>query len=230
MRWPFYYVKLSVVKINMQDQEFWHQKWAENQIGFHLPDVNPLLKAFWQKLGSSRQDNVLVPLCGKSEDLIWLAQQHDEVVGVELSQIAVRSFFAEHFYTPLVTTLNGLHELYQFDEISIYAGDFFSAPLSQYSRIYDRAALVALSPELRVEYAERIKSLLAPQGKILLITLDYPQQEMQGPPYSVASSEIESLFAGYTVTCLQRDEADGNHPRIQKGLSRFAEETWLIES
>lgn len=75
---------------------------------------------------------------------------------------------------------------------------------------------MALSPELRVEYAERIKSLLAPQGKILLITLDYPQQEMQGPPYSVASSEIESLFAGYTVTCLQRDEADANHPRIQK--------------
>lgn len=74
-------------------------KWAENQIGFHLPDVNPLLKMFWQKLGSSRQDNVLVPLCGKSEDLIWLAQQHDEVIGVELSQIAVRSFLLNILYS-----------------------------------------------------------------------------------------------------------------------------------
>ncbi|WP_105902690.1 thiopurine S-methyltransferase [Vibrio gangliei] len=214
----------------MQDQEFWHNKWAENQIGFHLDDVNPLLTAFWLQLGLARQDNVLVPLCGKSEDLIWLAQKHEEVTGVELSNIAVRAFFAEHFYTPMVTPLNGQHELYQFDELSIYAGDFFTAPLTQYQCIYDRAALIALPPELRAIYAERIKSLLAPGGKILLISLDYPQSEMQGPPFSVPKSEIEVLFAGFNITHLQRDEADETHPRIQKGLSRFAEEVWLIES
>ncbi len=214
----------------MQDQEFWHNKWAENQIGFHLDDVNPLLTAFWPQLGLARQDKVLVPLCGKSEDLIWLAQKHEEVTGVELSNIAVRAFFAEHFYTPMVTPLNGQHELYQFDELSIYAGDFFTAPLTQYQCIYDRAALIALPPELRVIYAERIKSLLAPGGKILLISLDYPQSEMQGPPFSVPKSEIEVLFAGFNITHLQRDEADETHPRIQKGLSRFAEEVWLIES
>ena len=83
----------------MRDQEFWHNKWASNQIGFHLDDVNPLLPAFWQYTNPKREDTVLVPLCGKSEDLIWLATKHDEVQGVELSLIAVRAFFAEHFYT-----------------------------------------------------------------------------------------------------------------------------------
>lgn len=96
----------------MRDQEFWHSKWASNQIGFHLEDVNPLLPAYWHHANPKREDKVLVPLCGKSEDLVWLATKHDSVEGVELSQIAVRSFFAEHFYTPTVTPISGMHELY----------------------------------------------------------------------------------------------------------------------
>ena len=52
----------------MQDQEFWHNKWAENKIGFHLEDVNPLLIEYWETLSIERQHSVLVPLCGKTED------------------------------------------------------------------------------------------------------------------------------------------------------------------
>ncbi len=81
----------------MKDSEFWHKKWASNQIGFHLEDVNPLLIRYWDRTNPRASDNVLVPLCGKSEDLIWLAAKHDAVQGIEISDIAVRSFFAEHF-------------------------------------------------------------------------------------------------------------------------------------
>lgn len=133
----------------MRDPEFWHNKWAANQIGFHLEDVNPLLIRFWSDLAPKRSEKVLVPLCGKSEDLIWLANQHDSVQGVELSQIAVRSFFAEHFYTPTVTRLNAQHELYQFDELTLFTGDFFTAPVESVDLVYDRAALVALPEEMR---------------------------------------------------------------------------------
>ncbi len=55
---------------------------------------------------------------------ISLLSKYDDVQGVELSNIAVRSFFAEHFYTPLVMPVDAQHELYQFDELSIYVGDF----------------------------------------------------------------------------------------------------------
>ncbi|MGY6428113.1 thiopurine S-methyltransferase [Vibrio parahaemolyticus] len=215
----------------MRDQEFWHSKWASNQIGFHLEDVNPLLPAYWHHANSKREDKVLVPLCGKSEDLVWLATKHDSVEGVELSQIAVRSFFAEHFYTPTVTPISGMHELYQFDELSIYAGDFFTAPVSQADIVYDRAALVALPQDMREEYVARLKQLLNPGGRILLVTLNYPQEEMAGPPFSVPLEEIQQLFAGYKVTCLNVDQADEHHPKIaKKGLSRFSEEVYLIEA
>ncbi|MCX8947956.1 thiopurine S-methyltransferase [Vibrio parahaemolyticus] len=215
----------------MRDQEFWHSKWASNQIGFHLEDVNPLLPAYWHHANPKREDKVLVPLCGKSEDLVWLATKHDSVEGVELSQIAVRSFFAEHFYTPTVTPISGMHELYQFDELSIYTGDFFTAPVSQADIVYDRAALVALPQDMREEYVARLKLLLNPGGRILLVTLNYPQEEMAGPPFSVPLEEIQQLFAGYKVTCLNVDQADEHHPKIaKKGLSRFFEEVYLIEA
>lgn len=215
----------------MRDPEFWHGKWASNRIGFHLEDVNPLLIEYWKKTNPNYEDKILVPLCGKSEDLVWLASKHEDVQGVELSKIAVRAFFAEHFYTPMVTSINGQHELYQFDELSIYAGDFFTAPVQSADIIYDRAALVALPEEMRAEYALRIKSLLNPGGRILLVTLDYVQEEMAGPPFSVTEQEVNRLFGEYKITKLNRDEAGENHPKIaQKGLTRFAEEVYLIES
>ncbi len=174
---------------------------------------------------------MFVPLCGKSEDLIWLASKHDSVQGVELSKIAVRSFFSEHFYTPTVIPVNGQHELYQFDELSIYTGDYFTAPVEPVDIIYDRAALIALPEDMRESYVERLLSLLKPGGRILLVTLDYQQSEMSGPPFSVPEYEVEQLFKGCKVTHLYRDDADENHPKVQqKGLSRFAEEAWLIET
>lgn len=215
----------------MKDPEFWHSKWASNQIGFHLDDVNPLLIEHWHKTEPKREEKIFVPLCGKSEDLVWLATKHNQVHGVELSSIAVRSFFAEHFYTPLVIQLNAHHELYQFDELSIYTGDYFTAPVETYDIVYDRAALVALPEEMRKEYVERLKSLLNPGGRILLVTLDYEQHEMAGPPFSVPQDEIEQLFAEFSVERLHQDSANAQHPkRAKKGLSRFAEEVWLIKS
>ncbi|MCL9783425.1 thiopurine S-methyltransferase [Vibrio sp. S4M6] len=215
----------------MKDPEFWHNKWASNKIGFHLNEVNPLLIEYWNKTQPALTDRVFVPLCGKTEDLVWLAQRHESVQGVELSQIAVRSFFAEHFYTPTVIPVNGQHELYQFDELSIYTGDFFTAPLEQVDIVYDRAALIALPETMRQAYVERLLSLLTAGGRILLVTLDYCQHEMAGPPFSVSSLEVERLFKEHKVTQLHRDEADETHPKIyKKGLSRFAEEVWLIET
>ncbi|MEZ8285816.1 thiopurine S-methyltransferase [Vibrio splendidus] len=215
----------------MNNPEFWHNKWTANQIGFHLEDVNPLLIEFWKKTEPSYEKSVFVPLCGKSEDLIWLATKHSDVQGVELSQIAVRAFFSEHLYTPTVTQINGQHELYQFDELNVYTGDYFSAPIQPVDIIYDRASLVALPAEMRVQYIERLKQLLKPGGKILLVTLDYDQSEMAGPPFSVPKLEIDQLFAGYKITLLNQDIADDEHPKIaKKGLSRFSEEVYLIES
>ncbi|MEI8611912.1 thiopurine S-methyltransferase [Enterovibrio sp. Hal110] len=210
------------------DQEFWHGRWAENRIGFHLTETNPLLVKYWPALSPTRDQSVLVPMCGKSVDLSWLASNHNNVVGVELSDIAVRGFFAEHLYTPLVTQISGSHKLYEFDELSVYSGDFFTAPLSTYPLIYDRAALIAMPESLREQYVSHLLSLLASGGKILLVTLDYPQDEMSGPPFSVNADAVKALFEGCNVTFLNRDN-EASRPPSGKGASYFAEEVWLIE-
>ncbi|WP_300177199.1 thiopurine S-methyltransferase [uncultured Aliivibrio sp.] len=212
------------------DHEFWEKKWASNVIGFHLPDTNPILTQYWSALKPQRSDTVFVPLCGKSMDLDWLAEKHNSVIGVELSKIAVRAFFAERLYTPTVTALTSSLELYEFDEFAIYSGDYFTASIEATDLIYDRAALVALPKEIRAEYVQVLRSRLKESGRILLVTLDYDQDEMAGPPFSVSEEEVRTLFSGMKITRLQRDEADADHPKIKKGLSRFAEEVWLIES
>lgn len=212
----------------MRDREFWHQKWAKNEIGFHLLEVNELLIKYWSHTNPSRTDKVLVPLCGKSEDLVWLAQRHNSVQGIELSNVAVRAFFAEQLYTPTVTKIDAQHELYQFDELTIYAGDFFTVPFESVDIVYDRGALVALPPDMRIDYIDKIKQKLNQGARILLVTLDYPQTELAGPPFSVPEQEVTALFSGFKITQLNKDDADKDHPRIKKGLSRFSEVVWLI--
>lgn len=215
----------------MKDPEFWHSKWAANQIGFHLEDVNPLLVKYWQYTNPSHDLSVFVPLCGKSEDLVWLATKHADVQGVELSNIAVRAFFAEHFYTPMVMPINGQHELFQFDELSIYVGDFFTAPIKPVDIIYDRASLIALPQEIRVQYAEKLKGLLNSGGRMLLVTLDYDQTLMAGPPFAVSESEVRALYQGYKITKLESNDQAEKHPKMaQYASARFVEEVYLIES
>ena len=76
--------------------EFWLQRWQNSEIGFHRDEVNPNLLEYIDALGLKTGDSVLVPLCGKSKDMVWLAQRGVNVVGVELSEIAIAAFFEEN--------------------------------------------------------------------------------------------------------------------------------------
>lgn len=204
--------------------EFWHQRWAENRIGFHQLDSHRLLNQCWKLLNPKRDESVLIPLCGKSLDINWLAAKHANVVGVELSDIAVRSFFSENFYTPQVFKLPSGHSQYEFDEITLISGDFFTAPLETFPLIYDRAALIALPRDMRVQYADRLKSLLRKGGRLLLITLEHGDEEKVNPPFQISENEVRDLFAPLTVSLLADYAEVGKNGREEK---EFA---WLIET
>src|SRR5471032_1332049 len=159
------------------EPDFWHQRWAQDQIGFHLSEVNPWLRQFWPVIQAKSQARVLVPLCGKSLDLAWLASEGHAVLGVELSHKAVEEFFKGQGVEPIVRQ-QGRFTVYRHDSIELWCGDFFAltADDAQHcSALYDRAALIALPPHMRQRYTEHLARILPGDCQGLLTTLDYDQ-------------------------------------------------------
>jgi len=180
------------------EPQFWRDRWAENKIGFHEGKPNTFLAEHEGRLGGTR---VLVPLCGKSEDLAFLAAHGRSVIGIELVEDAVAAFFGEHAATPTIERRGPL-ALYTAGAIQILAGDFFAvtpADVGPVDAIYDRAALIALPPELRPRYIAHLRSLVPAPAPVLLVTIEYPQDLMPGPPFSVPESEVRTYYPTATL-------------------------------
>lgn len=175
---------------------YWHNRWENDLVGFHLDDVNPYLQKYWPVLDIQPGQQVLVPLSGKSLDMLWLAGLGYEVLGVEISPLAVESFFTDNGLVP-EKSRDGEFEVWQSGSIRIYCGDFFALTneiLADVAAIYDRASLVALPREMRQQYADHIQQLLPKGVPSLLVTLAYDQDCMQGPPFSVEEDEVRELY------------------------------------
>lgn len=179
-----------------RDNERWQQSWRDREIAFHQNVVNPHLVKFWQNLRLTAADRVFVPLCGKSLDLRWLADQGHTVVGVELSPLAVRAFFKENKMQPARQKL-GKFTRWEHGRISILCGDFFqlsAADLGEIAAVFDRASLTALPDEIRGAYIAHLKKILPASCKMLLLTTEEPEEgETQGQPFAIAD-EIASLY------------------------------------
>ena len=213
-------------------KDFWLERWERKEIGFHQNEINPYLLQHWSVLSLQKEAEVFVPLCGKTLDMMWLMQQGFNVLGVELSSIAVNSFFTENNIKSNQITLNKFVQ-HESPGIKILFGDFFDlekADLSNIKAVYDRASLVALPPEMRQRYVRHLVSILPPKTRILLVTFDYPQAEMSGPPFAVTHDEVTALFKEYAeVQLLAHHDALNLNPRFkQRGLSRISENIYLL--
>ena len=178
------------------DADFWMQRWQEGQIGFHRGEVMPLLETHWAALQLAAGSRVLVPLAGKSLDMHWLAAQGHRVLGVELSPLAVQQFFAEAGLQP-VRHRSRYGEHFVAGAVEVILGDAFGLDaelLADIAAVYDRAALIALPPALRRRYLDTVYAALPSGCEGLLITLEYPQREKAGPPFSVEPEEVARLF------------------------------------
>lgn len=193
------------------ETQFWIERWKLQQIGFHQSEVNSLLKAHWDKLALPVGSAVLVPLCGKSLDMLWLAVQGYRVIGVELSEIAVREFFLAAGQKPKISRL-GQFKQFSAGNIIIYCGNFFAITREQIadaSGVFDRAALIALPSDMRRDYASHLQNLLPGGAKTLLVSLEYDQNQMSGPPFCVLPEEVQALFGNICdPICLGSRESD----------------------
>jgi thiopurine S-methyltransferase len=188
------------------EREFWFERWREGRTPFNEGAPNLFLTKFAGRLAGYQR--ILVPLCGKAEDLAYLAADHD-VVGIELVEDAVKQFFAEHELEPTsVMTYSDTLKVYRAAQLRIIAGDFFATTpelVGPIDAVYDRAALVALPPEMRARYAKHLRAIAPDARRQLIVALEYPPGAMEGPPFSVTEAELRALYPDGTLEHL--DEA-----------------------
>ncbi len=213
------------------DRVFWHQRWQQNQIGFHEGQVNRHLENYWPGLSPLGDETVMVPLCGKSVDLAWLASRGHRVVGVELSELACRAFFAEHDIAAEVDKL-GAFTRFVGGNIELLCGDFFDLRadmLAELSLFYDRAAMIALPPDMRPRYCAHLASLMPNDARGLLISLDYPAQAFAGPPFAVSEAEIhDQLGQFFAIETLHQGPLRPTEGLRKRGLNGSSEQVFML--
>lgn len=201
------------------DAEFWLERWREGRIGFHHDAPMPLLLEHWPSLALPPDSRVLVPLCGKSLDMLWLASQGHRVLGVELSPLAIAQFFEENALRPEIRE-SPLGRHYLADRIELIQGDAFlldEATLADCAAVYDRAAIIALPPPLRQRYAAEVYRRLPRGCRGLMITLEYPQAEKSGPPFSVEEPELRALLEpGWRIEVAERRDILASQPAFSE--------------
>ncbi|MCE3225266.1 MAG: tpm [Nitrospira sp.] len=211
----------------MMDAQFWHDRWANNEIGFHKSEANPLLVKYFTELALAKGSRVFVPLCGKTLDIPWLLSNDYRVAGAELSPIAIEELFAQLGVEPTITR-NGGTDHYRADNIDIFVSDIFDVTrkvLGPVDAIYDRAALVALPENLRIQYTEHVTEITdhAPQ---LLICYEYDQRVTEGPPFSISNEEVRRHYGHrYNLTLLTSADVPGG----LKGKCTATEHVWLLQ-
>jgi thiopurine S-methyltransferase len=207
--------------------DFWHYKWQKNEIGFHLPEANPLLVKYFPTLNLTQGTRIFLPLCGKTLDIAWLLTQGYRVAGAELSQIAIEDLFKNLNLTPTITKLGEITH-YSAPNIDIFVGDIFKvtpAMLGVVDAVYDRAALVALPEEMRKQYSAHLMTLTnkVPQ---LLICFEYDQSLHAGPPFSISADEVSQHYqSAYKLNLLASVEVEGG----LKGQCTAIEHVWWLK-
>lgn len=209
------------------EADFWHQKWETNDIGFHESEPNPSLVNYFNKLALVKGSRLFLPLCGKTLDISWLLANGYRVAGAELSKLAIEQLFAGLGIKPQMVKAGKL-EHYSAKNIDIFGGDIFDLTgslLGPVDAIYDRAALIALPGEMRNRYTAHLRAITgnAPQ---LLISCEYDQNAMAGPPFSVSNDEVKQHYkASYAMTLVASTDVPGG----LKGKCAAMLNVWLLK-
>lgn len=210
------------------DAQFWLDRWKNREIGFHKTVVNPSLLAVQKELDLKPGQKVLVPLCGKSLDMLWFSQQGLHVTGVELASAACEEFFSEN-HLAMRKDRKGEYTAYISDSIQLWCGDFFKFSENQkFDLIYDRAATIALPESLRANYFKKIQSFLEAGARVCLITIEYDQNRLDGPPFSVPEHEIRNAYSQFKINKWSERIAPMDNPRFTEAGVEVTEKIYWV--
>lgn len=217
------------------NKDFWEKKWGQNQLGFHLPQGFPLLDQITQNWNPA-EGGVILPLCGKSYDLIKLAQRGFHVSGIEIVEEARAQFEQENSQVlKKVSDVNSNPHQYKLKDgpgqITWFHQDIFEMnfqTLSKAAYWFDRAAVVALSFEQRRKYFKIIENVFQGPHPVgiglqegIMINLEYEHHEIIGPPFCVALKEIKEALPDLEVIELRSDvrQVPHDHKLFKNGIT-----------
>jgi thiopurine S-methyltransferase len=222
------------------EREFWLEKWQAAKPGFHQEKVNSRLKKYWDMIEQALKSNpeldggtTFVPLCGSTIDMHWLTENGFDVLGVEFSEVACRKYFTDN-ELEFEESNNSSFRVFKGAGIELWQGDFFALQaqdLSNAGAVYDRASLIALPPAMRQRYAQHLSGLLRPRCPVLLISMNYDESKMKGPPFSVDETEVRQLFEEkFSVELI----AESSGPDIvgnlaNRGLDTLTEKVYVLK-
>jgi thiopurine S-methyltransferase len=209
----------------------WLERWQTGFIGWHQHKANMRMVKFLPKLCLKVNDTVFVPLCGKTLDMIFFLEQGFKVIGVELSELAVEQFFKENKIVFKKDKVDGFI-LFSGENIKIYCGDVFNLTaqnLAKVNAVYDRASLIALNTNLRQSYVKHLLGIMPEKIKWLLLTMNYPQDQKEGPPFAVAQEEVKKLFKECQYQQLEKiDDLKNEKKFIEAKVDFLEKSTYLL--
>ncbi|XP_071963090.1 thiopurine S-methyltransferase-like isoform X2 [Antedon mediterranea] len=161
--------------------EYWMSSWKAGDIVFHNDFIYPMLQKHAEKLFDNQSNcRVFVPLCGKSLDMKWFADLGHSVVGVDVSEVGILSFFEDQgieYVKESVPEIQGATRYKSKDgKITIYKANLFSMKkdiIGDFDCIWDNGSLVAINKQDRQKYVSTLTSLMADSCRYLLIALDF---------------------------------------------------------
>lgn len=211
------------------EPSFWRERWKEGRIGFHEGKPNAFLAKYVERLGAPGR--VLVPLCGKAEDMAFLASRGHEVVGVDLVESALRDFFREHGVDAPDESKDERFATLRHERVRLIAGDFFAltkADAGDVTAAYDRAAIVALPPPMRARYVSHVRALVPKGATILTVTFEYDESRFSGPPFAVREEELRRLYEGADIQLLDSAPLSQTTGALAQADIGAVEKCWLV--
>ncbi|XP_054983337.1 thiopurine S-methyltransferase [Sorex araneus] len=230
------YPTVDVQKDRVLSLEEWQEKWVTRKIGFHQEQGHKLLKKHLDTfLKGETGLRVFFPLCGKAVEMKWFADRGHSVVGVEISELAIREFFTEQNISYSEEPVGEIPGAKVFKSssgnISLYCCNLFDlprAPIGKFDRVWDRGALVAVNPGDRKRYADLLLSLTGKGFQYLLAVLSYDPTKHGGPPFYVPDAEVQKLF-GSVCSIRPLEKVDALEERHKSwGIDVLVEQLYLL--
>ncbi|MBC7429440.1 MAG: hypothetical protein H7336_12555 [Bacteriovorax sp.] len=190
---------------------FWNQVWQDGTIRFHQNVFNSQMVSKFRDVDLNGK-TVLIPLAGKTRDILFFLEKGAQVTAVEFVEQAIIEFFEnnEIQYTKI-------GNLYQCENLKFYAMDFFAFTTEKkFDVLFDRASQVVFAPAERPYYYQHMSTLIDTHTMLLLGAIEHTGPADFGPPHKISQAEVKNAYEKMGITLKKfSEQQDTTNEKLQ---------------